>query len=102
MIMKLIIHSVNIDAWEPLKEYAEKKFEKLEQYYDKIVSADVYFKTENTAEKSQSKIVEVELAVPGDNIVVKKSGQSFEECIDLVVDILKTQIKKKKEKEKSY
>lgn len=100
--MKLIVHSVNIDAWESLREYAEKKFQKLEQYYDKIVTVDVYFKSENTSEKLQSKIVEVEVAVPGENIMVKKTGQSFEECVDLALDILKRQIIKKKEKEKAF
>ncbi len=34
--MKLIVHSVNVDAWESLKEYAERKFEKLGQYYEKL------------------------------------------------------------------
>ena len=100
--MKLIVHSVNVDAWETLKEYAERKFEKLAQYYDKIISVDVYFKSENTSEKTQSKIVEVEVAVPGGNIVVKKTGQSFEECVDLSIDTLKRQIIKKKEKEKAF
>ena len=100
--MKLIIHSVNIDAWESLKEYAETKFKKLEQYYDKIISIDVYFKSENTSEKQQSKIVEVEAAVPGENIIVKKMGQSFNECVDLTLDTLKRQIIKKKEKEKIF
>lgn len=100
--MKLIIHSVNIDARESLKEYAEAKFKKLEQYYDKIISIDVYFKSENSSEKQHSKTVEVEVAVPGENIIVKKIGQSFKECIDLTLDTLKRQIIKKKEKERTF
>ncbi len=100
--MKLIVHSVNVEAWDSLKEYAERKFEKLEQYSDKIVSIDIYFKSENTAEKNQSKVVDVEVALPGDNIIVKKTGQTFEECVDLSIDTLKRQIIKKKEKEKSF
>ena len=98
--MKLRVHSVNIDAWGSLEEYANKKFTKLSHYYDKIISVDVYFKNQNTVEKAISKNIEVELSVPGENIMVKKNGQSFEECIDLSLDTLKRQVIKKKEKEK--
>ena len=42
--------------------------------------------------------MDIKLEVPGDDIVVSKTGQSFEECIDLAVDTLKKLIIRKKEK----
>jgi putative sigma-54 modulation protein len=44
--------------------------DKLEKYYDKVVSSDVYLKVEKTSDKD--KIVEVKMNVPGDDFMVKK------------------------------
>ena len=96
--MKIIFQSVNFNASEELKEYTEKKLNKLDQYYDKIISAEVYMKVENISEK-ENKTVEVKLAIPGNQIVVKKTGRSFEESVDVSLDVLKRNIIKSKEKQ---
>ncbi|AKP71804.1 ribosome hibernation protein yhbh [Riemerella anatipestifer] len=54
-------------------------------------------KVENTSEK-ENKTAEVILAVPGDDIVVKKTCATFEEAIDKCHDIAKKLLIKKKEK----
>ncbi|MFV0304834.1 MAG: ribosome hibernation-promoting factor, HPF/YfiA family [Moheibacter sp.] len=95
--MTINLQTVNFNAKEGLEEYVESKLNKLEQFYDKIIGAQVYMHVENVSEK-ENKFLEVRLEVPGDDIIVKKSGQSFEECIDLSVDTLKKLIIKKKEK----
>ena len=61
------------------------------------MAAQVSMRVENVSEK-ENKFVDILLEVPGDDIVVKKSGQSFEECIDLSVDTLKKLVIRKKEK----
>lgn len=96
--MKINIQIRNFqDNNDLIKTYIDKKLSKLSNYYDKIISADVYLKVENTSSK-ENKSVEIRLAVPGEDLVVGKSGQNFEECIDLSVDILKKLIIRKKEK----
>lgn len=95
MIIKF--QTVNFNSKPGLEEYVEKKLSKLDQYYDKIIAAQVYLRIENVSEK-ENKFADIRLEVPGDDIVVKKSGQSFEECIDLAVDTLKKLIIRKKEK----
>lgn len=95
--MTINFQAVNFNTKPGLEEYLEKKLEKLETLSDKIIAANVSFKLENTAEKN-NKTVDIKLEVPGDDIVVSKTGQSFEECIDLSVDTLKKLIIKKKEK----
>lgn len=95
--MKIKTQAVNFNAQDSLLEYLEKKTNKLELFYDKIVGAKVFMKLENTSEKN-NKSIDFILEVPGDDLVVKKVGQSFEECIDLAVDTLKKMIIKKKEK----
>ncbi|HLV23845.1 MAG TPA: ribosome-associated translation inhibitor RaiA [Moheibacter sp.] len=95
--MTINLQTVNFNAKAGLEEYVERKLSKLDQYYDKIIASQVYLRVENVSEK-ENKFVEVRLEVPGDDIIVKKQGQSFEECIDLSVDTLKKLIIRKKEK----
>ena len=97
MIMKVNVHAVNFTVDGKLVDFTQERIDKLEKYYDKIVSADVFFKVEKTSEK-ENKIAEIRLHVPGDEFLVKKQCKSFEEAIDLSIDALKTQIKKHKEK----
>lgn len=96
-IMTIHLQTVNFNAKPGLDEYVEKKLSKLEQYYDKIIAAQVSMRVENISEK-ENKFIDIRLEVPGDDIVVKKSGQTFEECVDLSVDTLKKLIIRKKEK----
>lgn len=95
--MTINVQAVNFEAKSGIGEYLERKLAKLESVSDKIIAAQVFLKKENTSEKN-NKIVDIILEVPGDDIVVKKSGQSFEECIDLSVDTLKKLLIRKKEK----
>jgi len=95
--MTINVQAVNFNTKPGLEEYLEKKLSKLEALTDKIISAQVYLKVENTSDKN-NKSVDIKLEVPGDDIVVKKSGQSFEECIDLSVDTLKKLVVRNKEK----
>ena len=95
--MTINFQAVNFNTKPGLEEYLEKKLEKLETLSDKIIAANVSFKLENTTEKN-NKTIDIKLEVPGDDIVVSKTGQSFEECIDLSVDTLKKLIIRKKEK----
>ncbi len=95
--MTINFQAVNFNTKPGLEEYLEKKLEKLETLSDKIIAANVSFKLENTSDKN-NKTVDIKLEVPGDDIVVSKTGQSFEECIDLSVDTLKKLIIRMKEK----
>lgn len=95
--MTINLQTVNFNAKDGLEEYVERKLSKLEQYYDKIIAVQVNLRVENIPEK-ENKFVDIKLEVPGDDIMVKKTGQSFEECIDLSVDTLKKLIIRKKEK----
>ncbi|WP_313269528.1 ribosome hibernation-promoting factor, HPF/YfiA family [Epilithonimonas vandammei] len=94
--MKITIQTVGVTPHEPLKERIEKKLSKLETFYDKIVEAAVYLKVENTSDKN-NKTIELVVKIPGNDIVVKKTGASFEESLDESVDTTKKLLIKKKE-----
>ncbi|MDR1876561.1 MAG: ribosome-associated translation inhibitor RaiA [Flavobacteriaceae bacterium] len=95
--MKIKAQAVNFNAQDTLLEFLDKKLSKLNQFYDKIVGANVYMKLENTTDK-ENKTVDIILEIPGDDLVVKKTSASFEESIDLSCEALKKMIIKKKEK----
>lgn len=95
--MKVNLQAVNFTAKKELVEYLEEKLSKLDHYYDQIVAANVYLKLDNNNSK-ENKITEIRLEIPGDDVVVTKTGQSFEEGISTAFDALKRLIIKKKEK----
>lgn len=94
--MKITVQSIGLTPHEPLESHIDKKVSKLETFYDKIHECKVFLKVENNAEKS-NKTAELILAVPGDDIVVKKTSATFEESLDLCVDAAKKLLIKKKE-----
>ncbi|MEH6766027.1 ribosome hibernation-promoting factor, HPF/YfiA family [Aequorivita antarctica] len=99
--MKVNVQTPNFAAKDELLVFVEKRLSKLEQFYDKIVFADVFLKVQKTSEK-ENKAVEVLLSIPGDDIMVKKEAKTFEEAIDEVVKALERQLKKRKQKQKAY
>ncbi|MUU79622.1 ribosome hibernation-promoting factor, HPF/YfiA family [Winogradskyella endarachnes] len=99
--MKVNTQSVNFTADSSLIEFIQRRMDKLELFYDKIIQSDVYLKVENTSDK-ENKIFEVKLSVPGDSFVVKKQCKSFEEGADAAIASLGRQIKKRKEKLRAH
>ena len=95
--MKVFVQSINFSADRDLVIFAEDKVTGLEKFYDKIVSAEVFMKTEHTSEK-ENKIAEIKVNIPGGELIVKKQCKSFEEGIQLSIDSLRRQLEKKKEK----
>ena len=99
--MKVNTQSVNFNADKKLIEFVQKRMDKLEQFYDKVIQSDVYLKLENTSQK-ENKIFEVKVSVPGDSIVVKKQCKSFEEGADSAASSIERQLKKRKEKLRAH
>ena len=95
--MKVNLQAVNFNVDRKLVDFVQEKLDKLEKYYDKIISSDVFIRLENTSDK-ENKTVEIKINVPGDDFVVKKTAKSFEEGVDLAVDSLERVIVKRKEK----
>jgi len=95
--MDIKIHSVRFDADIKLINFIKSKVSKLIQFYDDIISAEVFLRLENSQDM-ENKIAEIKLDIPGNNLFAKKQSKTFEEAIDLAVDALRKQVKKKKEK----
>lgn len=95
--MKVNAQSVNFNADVKLINFLQNRLDKLETFYDKVISSDVYLKVENTSSK-ENKIVEIKLNVPKNNFMVKKQCKSFEEAVDMACNSLERKLIKRKQK----
>lgn len=90
----------NVKASERLEIMVGKKLEKLEDKYDFIIRADVFFKTENTSEQETGKICNIRLSIPGPRLFAEGSHASYEASIADSIGDLERQLRKRKEKMK--
>ncbi|MBP6549539.1 MAG: ribosome-associated translation inhibitor RaiA [Flavobacterium sp.] len=95
--MKVNVQAVNFTVDRKLVDFVQERMDKLEKYYDKIVSAEVFLKVEKTSEK-ENKFVEIKINVPGDDFLVKKQCKTFEEAVELSAESLERLLVKRKEK----
>lgn len=99
--MKLQTHSVHFDADQKLIDFIQKKANKLETFYDRIIDGEVFLKLES-GEATENKIVEIKLNIPGNQLFAKEQESSFEAATDKAVHALKKQLMKHKEKTSSH
>lgn len=85
-----------------LEAFVAERLNKLENKYDAIVGADVYFKKENSSNPEIGKICSVRLSMPGPTIFAESSSATFEASIAKVVTELRSQLQKRKEKLKAH
>ncbi len=95
--MKVDVQAVNFTVDQKLVDFINNRMERLEKYYDRVVSAEVFLKVESTSEK-ENKIAEVKIYVPGDSFIVKKQCKTFEEAIDQAKESFERILLKRKEK----
>ena len=58
--MKVNLQAVNFNVDRKLVDFIQERMDKLEKYYDKIVSAEVFLRLKNTSDK-ENKTVEIKL-----------------------------------------
>lgn len=95
--MKLQMHSIHFDADQKLIDFIQKKADKLDTYFDRIIDGEVFMRLDNH-EKKENKIVEIKLNVPGKTLFAKNQNESFEAAADEAIEGLRRQLKKFKEK----
>ena len=95
--MDIKIHSVHFAADKKLIDFVEDKINKLQLFYDAIVSAEVFLRLENNSE-GENKVSELKILIPGKELFAKKQARTFEEATDLVTEALRKQIIKQKKR----
>ncbi|MVO09251.1 ribosome-associated translation inhibitor RaiA [Flavobacterium sp. TP390] len=99
--MKVNVQAVNFNVDKKLVNFVQERLDKLEKYFDKVISSEVYLKLENTSDK-ENKTVEVKVHVPGEEFLVKKTCKTFEEAVDLSEESLERILVKYKEKIRAH
>src|SRR5690606_35165377 len=95
--MKLQMQSIHFVADQKLIDFIQKKTDKLDTYCDQIIDGEVIMKLDKN-DRAENKIVEIKLNVPGRQLFAKHQAESFESAADEVVEGLRRQIKKYKQK----
>ena len=95
--MRIHTQSVHFDADAKLISFIEHKVEKLERFFDHIISVDVVLRLENSGQ-IRDKVAEIKLQVPKNLLIAKETEKSFEAAIDTAVDALRRQLIKHKER----
>lgn len=95
--MKLQMHSIHFDADTTLIDFIQKKADKLEKFFDRIIDGEVFMRLEKN-ESNENKMIEIKLNIPGNQLFAKQKGKTFEAATDEAVESLRRQLKKHKEK----
>lgn len=98
--MKLQVKSVHFDADQKLLSFIQERLDKLEHFYENILTGEVSLRVENSSD-AENKYVQIRLNVPGNDLVAKEQCKTFEEATDLAVEALRKQILKHKDKVRS-
>jgi len=96
--MKIQIQSLHFTADQKLLSFIEKKVNKLNLFYDKIIDSNVILSLDHLNTQIKDKVVVIKANIPGTTLVAKESAKVFEESVDLAVDSLRRQLEKIKNK----
>ena len=97
--MDISIQAVNFSIAETLKEFIEKKIQKLEKVSDQLIDAEVVLKVVKP-EVANNKEASLKLNVKGGEVFASKVADSFEEAFVLCGEAVEKQLIKIKEKER--
>jgi putative sigma-54 modulation protein len=98
--MKITVQSIHFTADRKLLEFIQKKADRLDNFFDQIISGEVYLKLENVDDEA-NKVTEIKLMIPGNRLFAKYQCKTFEEGTDLAIESLIKQIGKHKQKKSS-
>lgn len=93
--MQANIQSLHFKATDELQEFIQNKVDKLSRVNDKLISADVYLKLDNS-DTHENKVCEIRISIPGHELFAERQCKTFEEAASLVADALHDQLLKRK------
>ncbi|MGI4727095.1 MAG: ribosome hibernation-promoting factor, HPF/YfiA family [Janthinobacterium lividum] len=99
--MKITVQAIHFTADSKLVDFIQKKADKLDQFFDQIISGEVYLKLEKVEDEA-NKITEIKLLIPGNQLFAKEKCKTFEEATDLAIESLRKQLEKHKQKIRAH
>jgi len=99
--MTITVQAIHFTADSKLVDFIQKKINKLDQFFDQIISGEVYLKLEKVEDEA-NKISEIKLLIPGNQLFAKEKCKTFEEATDLAIESLHKQLEKHKQKVRTH
>ncbi len=96
--MNVIIHSHNVPLDQSLKDYAEAKLRRLDRHFDRIVDARLEFDVDGRKSVDPEKTASLHVHVSRSLLSAKAKARDLHEAVDLVVDKLDEQLRRRKER----
>lgn len=94
--MKTTFTARHFDSSTELHAYAEDAVQKLDQFYDRILTCDIILEPVPDDENPQQ--AELNVKVPQKLLNAKEQAPSYEQAINMVIDNISRQLKKYKKK----
>lgn len=99
MAFQTQITTRHVDVSDEVRQYAEKRTGKLEQFFDNIIDAHVILGEDNSP--ASKKTAEININVYQQQLSAEDSASTHQEAINLCVDHLRRQLEKYKAKLRS-
>jgi putative sigma-54 modulation protein len=96
--VRTIVRGKNLEVPDRVRQYAERKFARLERLLDDRTDAVVELSNEAHRSAADAHIVDVTLVIDGTTLRSRATGGSYQAAIDVVVDKVERQAIEHKEK----
>lgn len=96
--MNITVHSIHFDADAKLVGFIREKINKLNQFHDHLLDAEVFLRLQKDGAHRENKVVEIRMAAPGHEFFAKRNNTSFEAAADEAVEAIRRQIERSKER----
>jgi len=97
--MQIKISGHGMEVTPALRDYVQQKAGKLEEYFKNIQKVEVILDARSIADADRRQVAEVRAWMGGNRMVqAKEGGRDMYAAIDLVLDEVKKQVEKHKEK----
>lgn len=93
--MNIILQTIRFKASEHLKQFLDKKIQRIYRLTDAIEAVHVTL-YEGSNGNPENQYCEIKLAVPGNDIFVKKNAETYEKAILKSVEATQRVIRKRK------
>jgi len=94
--MKTTFTARHFEPSDELRTYAEDAVQKLDQFYDRILTCDIIL--EPVADDDTPQQAELNVKVPQKLLNAKEQASSYEQAINMVIENITRQLKKYKKK----
>jgi len=93
--MEINVQSIKFNADQKLLDFIDKKLGKIEKFYEGVIRTEVNL---SLLADPMNKNVKVRVIIPGNELVVERHADTFENAVVSCADVLKDMLVSEKEK----